>query len=85
MQCKTGLRIYSEALFSFIYARRAKLLRYAAGRPYLLHSCGKLDVIMDYFIDEVKIDAKHSFEDTIGKAFDILLGRPPPNYIRYYS
>jgi uroporphyrinogen decarboxylase len=36
-----------------------------AGRPYLLHSCGKLDLIIDDLIDDVKIDARHSFEDTI--------------------
>jgi uroporphyrinogen decarboxylase len=40
-------------------------LSHDAGRPYLLHSCGKLDLIMDDLIDDVGIDAKHSFEDTI--------------------
>ena len=38
---------------------------HAAGRPYLLHSCGKLAGIIDDLIDDVKIDAKHSYEDTI--------------------
>ena len=37
----------------------------AAGRPYLLHSCGKLDAIMEDLIDDVKIDAKHSFQDNV--------------------
>ncbi len=36
-----------------------------AGRPYLLHSCGKLTAIMPDLIDDVRIDARHSFEDTI--------------------
>ena len=36
-----------------------------AGRPYLLHSCGNLSSIMNDLIDDVGIDAKHSFEDTI--------------------
>jgi uroporphyrinogen decarboxylase len=36
-----------------------------AGRLYLLHSCGNLEAIMDDLIDDVQIDAKHSFEDTI--------------------
>jgi uroporphyrinogen decarboxylase len=40
-------------------------ISHAAGRLYLLHSCGKLDAIMDDLIDDVKIDARHSFEDTI--------------------
>ena len=36
-----------------------------AGRPYLLHSCGKLDTIIEDLIKDVGIDARHSFEDTI--------------------
>ena len=40
-------------------------MAHAAGRPYLLHACGNLDLIMDDLIDDVGIDAKHSFEDTI--------------------
>jgi uroporphyrinogen decarboxylase len=32
---------------------------------FLMHSCGKLDEIMDDFIYDVKADAKHSFEDII--------------------
>jgi uroporphyrinogen decarboxylase len=40
-------------------------MSHAAGRPYLLHSCGNLNDIIDELIDDVKIDAKHSFEDTI--------------------
>jgi uroporphyrinogen decarboxylase len=36
-----------------------------SGRPYLLHSCGNLDLIIEDLIDIVKIDARHSFEDTI--------------------
>ena len=36
-----------------------------AGRPYLLHSCGKLDAIMEDLIGGVGVDAKHSYEDTI--------------------
>jgi len=38
---------------------------HAAGRPYLLHSCGKLEGIMDDLLDDVRIDALHSFEDNI--------------------
>jgi uroporphyrinogen decarboxylase len=40
-------------------------LSHQAGRPYLLHSCGNLDLIMEDLINEVGIDARHSFEDTI--------------------
>jgi uroporphyrinogen decarboxylase len=40
-------------------------LTHAAGRLYFLHSCGKLSAIMDDLLDDVQIDAQHSFEDTI--------------------
>lgn len=45
--------------------RRLAALAHAAGRPYLLHSCGKLDHIYPDLLDDVAIDAKHSYEDTI--------------------
>jgi uroporphyrinogen decarboxylase len=38
---------------------------HAAGRPYILHSCGNLSLIMDDLLNDVKIDGKHSFEDVI--------------------
>lgn len=46
-------------------------MAHAAGRPYLLHSCGNLGLIMDDLIDDVGIDAKHSFEDTIEQVTDV--------------
>lgn len=35
------------------------------GKLYFLHACGNLSEIMDDLINNVKIDAKHSFEDAI--------------------
>jgi uroporphyrinogen decarboxylase len=34
-------------------------------KPFLYHSCGNLAEVYDDLIDDCKIDAKHSFEDTI--------------------
>lgn len=34
-------------------------------RPYLLHCCGQIKEIMDDLIDDVGIDARHSYEDAI--------------------
>ena len=45
--------------------RRLARMAHDAGRPYLLHSCGKLDAIMEDFITDIGVDAKHSYEDTI--------------------
>jgi uroporphyrinogen decarboxylase len=38
---------------------------HAQGKLYFLHACGNLREIMDTLIDDVGIDAKNSFEDTI--------------------
>jgi uroporphyrinogen decarboxylase len=40
-------------------------MAHAAGRPYLLHACGNLETITEDLIEEVGIDARHSFEDVI--------------------
>ena len=51
------------------HKRCAEIAR-SKGKPYLLHSCGKLDEIMDDLIDDVGIDGKHSFEDAILPVMD---------------
>jgi uroporphyrinogen decarboxylase len=38
---------------------------HSKGLPYFLHSCGNLAAIIDDLIDDVGIDAKHSYEDAI--------------------
>ncbi len=35
------------------------------GKPFLLHSCGQIDALMDDLIEVVGIDARHSFQDNI--------------------
>jgi uroporphyrinogen decarboxylase len=40
-------------------------LVHAAGKPFLLHSCGNIFSVMDDVIDKAGIDAKHSNEDAI--------------------
>jgi len=34
------------------------------GKPFILHSCGNLKILMEDIIEYVGIDAKHSYEDT---------------------
>jgi uroporphyrinogen decarboxylase len=38
---------------------------HAHGLPFVLHSCGNLSAVMEDLIVDVRIDAKHSFEDKI--------------------
>jgi uroporphyrinogen decarboxylase len=64
---KTGTLISPKDLREFVLPGHKRLAQMAheAGRPYILHSCGKLDPILDDLLTDVAIDGKHSFEDTI--------------------
>jgi len=64
---RSGTLISPEDLHTFVLPGHQEMaqIAHAAGRPYLFHSCGNLTTIMDALIDEVQIDARHSFEDTI--------------------
>ncbi len=67
MGFRSGTLISPSDLREFVLPGHRLMARMAheAGRPYLLHSCGDLSAIMDDLIDDVSIDARHSFEDTI--------------------
>ncbi len=67
MGYKTGLLCSPDDMRQLSLASHKVLARrvHDAGRLVLFHSCGKLNEIMDDLIDDVKIDGKHSFEDTI--------------------
>jgi uroporphyrinogen decarboxylase len=49
----------------FPWYKRFADLAHEHGRPFLLHTCGNTASIMPALVDEVGIDAKHSFEDGI--------------------
>jgi uroporphyrinogen decarboxylase len=67
MGFRSGTLVSPRDLRALVLPGHRQLARqaHAAGRMYFLHSCGKLSAIMDELIDDVRIDAKHSFEDTI--------------------
>jgi len=50
--------------------RRFAQIAHAAELPYFLHSCGNVEAIMKDLIEDVGIDGKHSFEDSIIPASD---------------
>jgi uroporphyrinogen decarboxylase len=70
---KTGTLISPQHLRKYVLPGHKLMaeMSHAAGRPYLLHACGNLATIMDDLIDDVKIDAKHSFEDTIERVEEV--------------
>jgi len=51
--------------YVFPWQRRIAAAVHGHGKPFLLHACGRLDEVMDDLIEDVGIDAKHSFEDVI--------------------
>ncbi|HUT91299.1 MAG TPA: uroporphyrinogen decarboxylase family protein [Thermoguttaceae bacterium] len=67
MGFRSGTLIGPDDLREFVLPGHKAMAEaaHAAGCPYLLHSCGKLDAIMDDLLDDVGIDGLHSFEDTI--------------------
>jgi uroporphyrinogen decarboxylase len=67
MGFRTGTLITPDQmrLYSLTWHKRFAEIAHHAGIPYFLHSCGNLESIMDSVIEDVGIDAKHSFEDVI--------------------
>jgi uroporphyrinogen decarboxylase len=67
MGFKTATMISPDLMrrFVFPWQKRLAAIAHAHDMPFLLHSCGNLEAIMDDLIDDVGIDAKHSFEDAI--------------------
>ena len=67
MGFKTSTLISPRHLREYIlpWHRRYAELAHACGKPYLLHSCGQLRAILPDLIEDVRLDARHSFEDVI--------------------
>jgi len=64
---KTSTFLCPDDLRRFVFPiyREMVAIAHAAGKPFILHSCGNLDEIYPELIDAVGIDAKHSFEEAI--------------------
>jgi len=67
MGYRSGTLISPQAMRRYVLPGHKALAKLAhdAGRPYILHSCGNLDAIMEDLIEDVQIDGKHSYEDVI--------------------
>ena len=67
MGFKTATLVSPNVLKEHILPWHKKLAQLAHENNllYILHSCGNLETIMEDLISDVKIDAKHSFEDAI--------------------
>ena len=67
MGFKTATLLQPQHLRQYIlpWHKRYAELAHRSGRLFLLHSCGHVEAVMPDLIEEVRIDAKHSFEDVI--------------------
>jgi uroporphyrinogen decarboxylase len=67
MGFKTSTMVSHQVFREYVFPwqKRVGEIAHAQGLPFLLHACGNLSQIMDDLIDDVGIDAKHSFEDVI--------------------
>ena len=64
---KTQTLISPEALRRYIFPwhREFAVIAHAHDKPVIIHSCGYLDQVMDDLVDDVRIDARHSYEEVI--------------------
>ncbi|NLX04482.1 MAG: hypothetical protein GXY33_04985 [Phycisphaerae bacterium] len=67
MGFKTATLVRPEQLRQYVlpHHKRFAEIAHGAGKPYFLHSCGHVFSVMEDLIEDVKIDAKHSFENAI--------------------
>ncbi|RLF03227.1 MAG: uroporphyrinogen-III decarboxylase-like protein [Thermoprotei archaeon] len=72
MGYRKGTFISPEMLRKYVFPWQKKCVEVAhrKGLPFILHSCGNLEAIMDDLINYVGIDAKHSFEDAIMPVYE---------------
>ena len=62
---QTMLSVPDMRKYVFPWHKKITSAIHAAGKPAILHSCGQLENVMDDIIDDMKYDAKHSYEDNI--------------------
>ncbi len=69
---KTGPLISPADLREFVLPghRRLAHLAHEAGRLTVLHSCGNRRLFLDDLLEDVRVDALHSWEDTIERITD---------------
>ena len=61
-----------DVMRKYVFPWHKKIVEaiHGCGKPALLHSCGNLAAVMDDVIDDMRYDAKHSYEDNIMRVED---------------
>jgi uroporphyrinogen decarboxylase len=70
---RTSLMIAPDHIQRYILPWHKKIadLAHSRGKLFFFHSCGMMYDMIDAYIDEVGIDAKHSFEDNVMPVTDV--------------
>jgi uroporphyrinogen decarboxylase len=73
MGYRSGLLFSPADMRRYVLAGHKQIARmgHEKGCPYFLHSCGNLSAIYEDLIEDVKVDAKHSYEDTIENVVEL--------------
>jgi len=63
---KSGPMMAPEKLRKYVFPWQKRCVEnvHKYGKPFILHSCGNLKLVMEDLINYVGIDAKHSYEDS---------------------
>ena len=67
MGYKTSTMVSPACLRRYVFPcmKKCAQVTHEHGLPFILHACGNLERVMNDLIDDVGIDAKHSYEDVI--------------------
>lgn len=67
MGFKNDLMMSPEHFRELVLPWHGKMARamHEQDKLFILHACGKIEKLMDDFISDIKIDARHSFEDQV--------------------
>lgn len=67
MGYRSATMIAPKHLRKYVFPIQKKIaaIAHRYGKPFMLHSCGNLETVMEDLIEDVRIDCKHSFEDVI--------------------
>ncbi len=73
MGFNTGTMLSPNFFREFVFPRHKRIADacHKHGKPFLFHSCGNIDTLMEDLIEDVGIDAIHSFQDVIEPVEDV--------------
>lgn len=76
----TQTMLSPEDMRKYVFPWHKKIVEvcHKAGKPAILHSCGKYDQVLEDIISDMKYDGRHSYEDNIcpvEQAYENLRGR----------